>query len=62
MIFRKIPFALWIVGTLILMVDIYLINTLAMGHFGVFKPNGKKHKEEYALNYLYLYIDHGGKY
>ena len=34
-VFRKVPFALWIVGTMILVTAIYLLYTLALGYFGV---------------------------
>jgi hypothetical protein len=34
-VFRKVPFALWIVGTMILITAIYLLYTLTLGYFGV---------------------------
>lgn len=35
MVFRRVPFALWIVGTMILITAVYLLYTLALGYFGV---------------------------
>jgi hypothetical protein len=40
-VFRKIPYHLWIVGICIFIVAIYLISTLALGYFGVLYK-GKK--------------------
>jgi hypothetical protein len=34
-VFRKIPFALWFVGSAILILSTYLLYTLALGYFGV---------------------------
>ena len=34
-VFRKVPFALWIVGTMILITAIYLLYTLTLGYFGI---------------------------
>lgn len=42
LIFRKVPFLLWIVGSLILIVTIYLVYTLALGYFGVLKKGNKQ--------------------
>ena len=42
MVFRKVPFALWIVGTLILITAIYLLYTLALGYFGVLYKGPKQ--------------------
>lgn len=41
MIFRKVPFSLWIVGTIIFIVAIYLLYTLALGYFGVLYKGNK---------------------
>jgi hypothetical protein len=42
MVFRKVPFALWIVGTMILVTAIYLLYTLALGYFGVLYKGPKQ--------------------
>lgn len=42
MVFRKVPFALWIVGTMILITSIYLLYTLALGYFGVLYKGPKQ--------------------
>lgn len=34
-IFRKVPYPLWIVGSIIFITSIYLLYTLALGYFGV---------------------------
>jgi len=34
-IFRKVPYHIWIVGALIFIAAIYLVYTLALGYFGV---------------------------
>lgn len=41
-IFRKLPWPLWIVGSLILITAIYLLYTLVLGSFGVFDKNKKE--------------------
>ena len=41
-VFRKVPFALWIVGTMILITAIYLLYTLALGYFGVLYKGPKQ--------------------
>ena len=41
LIFRKVPYPLWIVGTLILITTIYLVYTLALGYFGVLNKGPK---------------------
>lgn len=35
-IFRKLPIALWIVGSVIFILSIYLLSTLIIGSFGKF--------------------------
>ena len=35
LIFRKLPFAIWIFGSLICLMGLYLIYHLALGHYGV---------------------------
>ena len=45
--FRKIPYHLWLVGVVIFAVDIYLIATLAKGHFGEVKQKGNKKETEW---------------
>jgi hypothetical protein len=42
MVFRKVPFSLWIVGTLILITAVYLLYTLALGYFGVLYKGPKQ--------------------
>ena len=42
MVFRKVPIALWIVGTMILVTAIYLLYTLALGYFGVLYKGPKQ--------------------
>lgn len=42
MVFRKVPFALWIVGTMILGTAVYLAYTLALGYFGVLYKGPKQ--------------------
>ncbi len=42
MVFRKVPFALWIVGTVIMTTAIYLLYTLALGYFGVLYKGPKQ--------------------
>lgn len=49
MVFRKVPFALWIVGTLIMITAIYLLYTLALGYFGVLYK-GPKQGYVYTVN------------
>ena len=34
-IFRKIPFPLWIIGSIVFITSLYLLYTLALGYFGV---------------------------
>ena len=41
MVFRKVPFGLWIVGTMILVVAAYLTYTIALGYFGVVNKGPK---------------------
>ena len=42
-IFRKVPFPLWIVGSLIFVAATYLVFTVGFGKFGVpQKPGSKK--------------------
>ena len=42
MVFRKLPFALWIIGSLILVTAIYMLYTLALGYFGVLYKGPKQ--------------------
>lgn len=42
MVFRKLPFALWIIGTLILVLSVYMLYTLALGYFGVLYKGPKQ--------------------
>ena len=45
-IFRKLPLALWIVGSVIFVLSIYLLSTLILGSFGVFD---KEKDERYFM-------------
>lgn len=42
MVFRKVPYPLWIVGAMILITTVYLLYTLCLGYFGVLYKGPKQ--------------------
>eukprot|EP00347_Sterkiella_histriomuscorum_P023260 403335334 len=51
LIFRKVPYHIWLVGALIFIVAVYLVYTLALGYFGTVNKGIKQRKvDKYPLS------------
>ena len=57
-IFRKLPLALWIVGSVIFVLSIYLLSTLILGSFGVFDK--EKDERYFMIELIIFWLGIGG--